>query len=333
MLIDLRTLGNFLRSLLTMIMAAMTFGLVSLSVAHAEYPERQITLIVCFGAGGGTDIAARLISAPLQQALGKPVVVENRAGAGGNLGIAAVARAAPDGYTLLVCSSAFVVNPSLYVNANYDPIKDFIPVMLLGGSPNVYTVRADSKIRSLSEFIAAVKANPGKTNWTSPGVGTTPYLAGEILKMRAGLDMQHIPYRAVPAAVQAVLAGDAEMMTANYGSLAGQIDSGLLRALAQTGKSRWPEIPNVPTLDELGIKDAETDTSYGLFAPAGTPQPVIDRLVKALSQILQQPDVVERYRKSGAPVIAEGPDAFKARIAREVPMYKQIVEKAGLKVE
>jgi len=324
MSIGLRALGVFL---------AITFGMLSPNVARAEYPERQITMIVCFGAGGGTDIAARLISEPLTKALGKPVVVENRVGAGGNLGIQAVARSAPDGYTLLVCSSAFVVNPSLYVNANYDPIKDFVPVMLLGGSPNVYTVKADSKIESLSEFIAAVKANPGKANWTSPGVGTTPYLAGEILKMRAGLDMQHIPYRAVPAAVQAVLAGDAAMMTANYGSLAGQIESGLLRPLAQTGKTRWPEIPNVPTLNELGIKDAETDTSYGLWVPAGTPQPIIDRLAKELSKILQQPDVVERYRKSGAPVIAEGPAAFKARIAREVPMYKQIVEKAGLKVE
>ena len=312
--------------------AALTIGLLP-KIACAEYPERQITIIVCFGAGGGTDIAARLISEPLAKALGKPVVIENRAGAGGNLGIAAVARAAPDGYTLLACSSAFVVNPSLYANANYDPIKDFAPVMLLCGSPNVYTVKADSKIKSLSDFIAMAKANPGKVNWTSPGVGTTPYLAGEILKMRANLDMQHIPYRAVPAAVQAVLAGDAAMMTANYGSLAGQIDSGLLRPLAQTGKTRWPEMPDVPTLDELGIHDAETDTSYGLFVPAGTPQPIIDRLANELSKILQQPDVVERYRKSGAPVLAEGPAAFKARIAREVPMYKEIVEKTGLKVD
>lgn len=328
-----RLFGFSLRGLLTAIAVTMAIGILPTNLARAEYPERQITMIVCFGAGGGTDIAARLVNTQLSEALGKPVVVENRAGAGGNLGIAAVARAAPDGYTLLVCSSAFVVNPSLYVNANYDPIKDFIPVMLLDGSPNVYTVKADSKIKSLAEFIAAVKASSGKTNWTSPGVGTTPYLAGEILKMRAGLDMQHIPYKAVPAAVQAVLAGDAEMMTANYGSVAGQIDSGLLRALAQTGKTRWPEMSNVPTLDELGIKDAETDTSYGIYAPAGTPQPIIDRLVKELSKILQQPDVVERYRKSGAPVIAEGPAAFKARIAREVPMYKQIVEKAGLKVQ
>ena len=324
-MIGLRNIG--------MAMLAAALALLAPTMARADYPERQVTMLVCFGAGGGTDIAARMVSEPLAQALGKPVVVENRAGAGGNLGIQAVARAAPDGYTLLICSSAFVVNPSLYVNANYDPIKDFSPVIVLGGSPNVYTVKADSKFKTLADFTAAVKANPGKTNWTSPGVGTTPYLAGEILKMRAGLDMQHIPYKAVPAAVTAVLSGDAAMMTANYGSLAGQIDSGLLRPLAQTGKTRWPEMPNVPTLDELGIKNAETDTIFGVWVPAGTPQPIIDRLAKEIAKILKQPDIVERYRKAGAPVIAEGPDAFKARIAREVPMYKQIVEKAGLKVQ
>ena len=324
-MIGLRNIG--------MAMLAAAFALLAPTLARAEYPERQVTMLVCFGAGGGTDIAARLVSEPLAKALGKPVVVENRAGAGGNLGIQAVARAAPDGYTLLVCSSAFVVNPSLYVNANYDPIKDFSPVIVLGGSPNVYTVKADSKFKTLADFTAAVKANPGKTNWTSPGVGTTPYLAGEILKMRAGLDMTHIPYKAVPAAVTAVLSGDAAMMTANYGSLAGQIDSGLLRPLAQTGKTRWPELKDVPTLDELGIKNAETDTIFGVWVPAGTPQPIIDRLAKEIAKILKQPDIVERYRKAGAPVIAEGPDAFKARIAREVPMYKQIVEKAGLKVQ
>jgi len=316
-----------------MAMLAAALALLAPTMARAEYPERQVTMLVCFGAGGGTEIAARVVSEPLAKALGKPVVVENRAGAGGNLGIQAVARAAPDGYTLLVCSSAFVVNPSLYVNANYDPIKDFSPVIVLGGSPNVYTVKADSKFKTLADFTAAVKANPGKTNWTSPGVGTTPYLAGEILKMRAGLDMTHIPYKAVPAAVTAVLSGDAAMMTANYGSLAGQIDSGLLRPLAQTGKTRWPELKDVPTLDELGIKNTETDTIFGVWVPAGTPQPIIDRLANEIAKILKQPDIVERYRKVGAPVIAEGPDAFKARIAREVPMYKQIVEKAGLKVQ
>src|SRR5712691_371241 len=164
------------------------------SPARADYPERQITMIACFPAGGGTDIAARLINTPLGEALGKPVIVENRGGAGGNIGIAAAARAPADGYTLLVCSSAYVVNPSLYAQAAYDPFKDFVPVMVIGASPNVFVVPAQSAIKTLPELIVKAKANPGKLNWTSPGAGTTPYLAGELITLRTGIDMQHIPF-------------------------------------------------------------------------------------------------------------------------------------------
>jgi tripartite-type tricarboxylate transporter receptor subunit TctC len=326
----LRTARVSLRGLLVML--AATLGLLSPNTARAAYPERQVTLLVCFAAGGGTDIAARLISAPLSDALGKPVVVENRGGAGGNLGIAAVARAAPNGYTLLVCSSAFVVNPSLYAQVPYDPVKDFIPLMVLGGSPNVYMVPKTSEIKTLPEFVAKAKANPGKLNWTSPGAGTTPYLAGELLKMHASLDILHIPFTGAGPAMQAGIAGQVDMLTANYGSVAGLLEAGSLRALAQTGKKRWPELPDIPTLDELGIRDSETDTVYGVFAPAGTPQPVADRLTNELRQILKQPDIQERFRKAGAPVLAEGPDEFRARIARELPMYKKIVDQAGLKI-
>src|SRR3954469_5668551 len=162
--------------------------------AQADYPDRQITMIVCFPAGGGTDIAARLVNIQLGEALGKPVIIENRGGAGGSIGTAAAARATPDGYTLLVCSSAFVVNPSLYANVSYDPFKDFEPVMVLGASPNVFVVPAPSEIKSMPEFLAKAKANPGKLNWTSPGAGTTPYLAGEVLKLRTGIDIVHIPF-------------------------------------------------------------------------------------------------------------------------------------------
>jgi tripartite-type tricarboxylate transporter receptor subunit TctC len=174
--------------------------------ARAQYPEKQITMVVCFPAGGGTDIAARLVNVPLGEALGKPIVIENRGGAGGNIGIAAVKRLPADGYTLLVCSSAFVVNPSLYAQAAYDPLKDFIPLMVMGASPNVFVVPAQSEIKSMKEFIDKAKANPGKMNWTSPGAGTTPQLAGELLKMRTGIDMQHIPFPGAGPATNAVLA-------------------------------------------------------------------------------------------------------------------------------
>jgi len=303
------------------------------SPTRAAYPERQITLIVCFPAGGGTDIAARLINTLLGDALGKPVIIENRGGAGGSIGTAMAARAPADGYTLLVCSSAFVVNPSLYANVSYDPFKDFVPIMVLGASPNVFTVPAQSPIKSMPELIAKAKANPGKLNWTSPGAGTTPYLAGELLKLRTDTDMVHIPFAGAGPASQAAVAGQVDWYIANLGSLQGFIEGGLLRPIAVTSKARWPDLPDVPSLDELGVKDAESDTFQGVYAPAGTPQPIIDRLAKELAAILARPDIREKFAKSGLPVVAEGPDVFRARIAKEVPMYKEIIDKAGLKIK
>ncbi len=323
-----RCLPRVLAAMIVIATAGATFD-----AARADYPERQITMIACFPAGGGTDIAARLINTPLGEALGKPVIVENRGGAGGNIGIGAAARAAGDGYTLLVCSSAYVVNPSLYAQAPYDPYKDFVPVMVIGASPNVFVVPAQSDIKTMPELIAKAKANPGKLNWTSPGAGTTPYLAGEVLKLRTGISMQHIPFAGAGPATTAALAGQVDLYTANIGSLIGAIDAGKLLPIAVTSQERWPELPNVPTLDELGVKDAVSDTFQGIFAPAGTPQAVIDRLAKELTLILNRPDTREKFVKAGLPVVAEGPEVFRARIAREIPMYKAIIDQAGLKIQ
>ena len=314
----------------TLMTAAVAF---SLGSAHAEYPDRPVTIVACFPAGGGTDLAVRMMHVELGKALGQPVIIENRGGAGGSVGTGAVARATPDGYTLLSCSSAFVVNPSLYANVSYDPIKDFIPIMVIGASPNVFVVPAQSKIQTMRELIAEAKANPGKMNWTSPGVGTTPQLAGELLKLKLGLEMTHIPYAGAGPANNAVLAGLVDFYVANYGSLTGLLSSGKVRPVAVTSKKRWPDLPDVPTLDELGVKDAESDTFQGVLAPAGTPQPVIDRLAKEMSTILADPEMQAKYVKLGLPVVAEGPAAFKARIEREVPMYKEVIDKAGLKIK
>ena len=303
------------------------------TTARADYPERQITMIVCFPAGGGTDIAARLINSQLGEALGKPVVIENRGGAGGNIGIAAAARAPADGYTLLVCSSAYVVNPSLYAQASYDPFKDFVPIMVIGASPNAFVVPAQSDIRSMPELVARAKAAPGQLNWTSPGAGTTPYLAGELLKLRTGVQMLHIPFAGAGPATTAVLGGQVDLYTANIGSLMPLIDAGKVRPIAVTSRERWPDLPDAPSLEELGIRDAVSDTFQGIYAPGGTPQPIIDRLVKELSAILSRDDVREKFTKAGLPVVAEGPDMFRARIAREVPMYKEIIDQAGLKIQ
>jgi tripartite-type tricarboxylate transporter receptor subunit TctC len=318
--------------LATVLAASLAFASLAANSARAEYPERPIALIVCFPAGGGTDVAARMINVQLGEALGKPVIIENRGGAGGSLASAFVARSTPDGYTLLACSSAFVVNPSLYAHVNYDPLKDFIPLMAIGASANVFVVPEQSKIKTMKEFIAEAKANPGKLNWTSPGAGTTPQLAGEILKIKTGIDMVHIPFAGAGPAMTAVLGGQVDMYTANYGSITGLIAGGKVRVLAVGALKRMSDLPDVPTLEELGIKDASTDNFQGIFAPAGTPQPIIDKLAKALAEILSRPDVKEKYVKIGLPVVAEGPAAFRARVAHEVPMYKEIIEKGGLKI-
>ena len=324
---------NFASRAIAASIGLLAFAAVAAGPARAEYPDRPVTIVVCFPAGGGTDVATRMINVQLGEALGKPVIIENRGGAGGSIATAYVARANPDGYTLLGCSSAFVVNPSLFANVTYDPVKDFIPIMVFGASANVFVVPAQSKIKTMKEFLAEAKANPGKLNWTSPGAGTTPQLAGEILRMKTGIDIVHIPFAGAGPAMTAVLGGQVDMYTANYGSITGLLAGGKVRPIAVGAPQRLPGLPDVPTLEELGIKDSSTDNFQGLFAPAGTPQPVVDRLVKELSAILARPDIKERYEKIGLPVTAEGPDAFRARIAREVPMYREIIEKGGLKVK
>jgi tripartite-type tricarboxylate transporter receptor subunit TctC len=321
------------RRLMAALFVIAMIGSISIDQARAEYPDRPITIIACFPPGGGNDVAMRLINTQLGEALGKPVIIENRGGAGGNIGTSVVARAPADGYTLLGCSSAVVVNPSLYEHVTYDPIKDLVPVMVLGASPNVFVVPERSKIKTMREFIAYAKANPGKLNWTSPGAGTTPQLAGEILKKKAGIEMVHIPFSGAGPANTAVLGGQVDMYTANYASALSLISSGKVRTIAVTSKNRWPDLPAVPTLDEIGIKDAETDTFQAVFAPAGTPKRIIDRLAKELAAILARPDVREKFQNIGLPVVAEGPDAFRARIAREVPMYKDAIDKAGFKIK
>jgi tripartite-type tricarboxylate transporter receptor subunit TctC len=185
----------------------------------------------------------------------------------------------------------------------------------------------------MADLLAKAKANPGKLNWTSPGAGTTPHLAGEVLKLRTGIEMQHIPFPGAGPATTAVLANQVDLYTANIGSLMGVIDGGKVRPIAVTSEKRWGDLPDVPSLDELGIKNAVSDTFQAVYAPAGTPQAVVDRLVKELTAILARPDVREKFAKAGLPVVAEGPEVFRARIAREVPMYKEIIDKAGLKIQ
>ena len=308
-------------------------ALLPFSPALAAFPERAITLSVSFPPGGATDILARILAPPLSEALGKPVVIENRGGAGANIGIGHVARAAADGYTLLVTSSAFVVNPSLYRSPPYDPFRDFAPISTLGASPNVLAVRPNSGIASLQDLIAQAKASPDKFNYASPGIGTTPHLAGELLKLRAGFEMQHVPFSGAGPATQAALAGTTQAISAAQGSIMAQLRSGELRGLVQTGPTRAIDLPDVPTQEELGIRDANSETFLALFAPAATPAPIQALLAREVVKALQRPDVQERYRQAGAPVVGGGPEELRARVAREVPIWREVIQVSKISVQ
>ncbi len=309
---------------------AAAFCVAAVAPARAAWPERAITIIVHFPPGGANDLLGRLIAAELAPALGQSVVVENRPGANGNIGLTAAARAAPDGYTLVVASGVVLINPSINKVA-YDPIKDFAPIAFLGSSPNVLLSKTDGGIRTVADLIAKAKANPGKVTYATPGVGSISQLAVELLKLRAGLDMVHVPYQGAAPAAQAAMAGNVDFASVAVAGMMGMVHGGQLKAIVQTGAGPWPELPGVPTMADAGIADAVVDTTQMLLAPAGTPRPVIDRLAKDVLAILRKAEVRDKMMKASFEVRPEGPEALVARIAREVPMWKDIVDKAGIK--
>jgi tripartite-type tricarboxylate transporter receptor subunit TctC len=318
------------RAVIAVLTATMTI-LATTTAPAQQWPAKPITLVTCFPPGGGTDIAARLYNIPLGEALGQPIVIENRGGASGNVGISFVQRAPADGYTILACSSAYVVNPSMFTTATYDPLKDFEPLMVVGASPNIFTVPATSPHKTMREFLDWAKANPGKPNWTTPGKGTTPYLGGEHMVQQLDLRMAYVPFQGAGPATQAAVAGQIDLYSANLGSVLPLVVAGNLRAVAMTSEKRWHELPDVPTLVELGIKDAVSDTFQGLWYVAGTPKPVIDKVADALGKILTTKEMRKKFDKVGLPVLAEPPAKMRERIVREVAFYKAIIERGNLK--
>jgi tripartite-type tricarboxylate transporter receptor subunit TctC len=300
------------------------------SAAAAAYPDRPVRIVVPFAAGGPSDLTARLMTLKLAAALGQTFFVENRPGAGSNLGTASVARAAPDGYTLLVTSSAFVVNPALYKQVPYDPIKDFAPITELDTSPNVFIATLASGIASIKDLVARAKAKPDELSYASAGIGTTPHLAGELLKIAAGINVTHIPYQGAGPAMQSILSGTVPLMCASLPGAHPSILNGAVRALAVTGTQRWYDMPDVPTMLELGFSGFVSDTFHGMLAPAGTPPEIVDRLAEVSLDSLKQPEFQERLRTLGFEVIGEGPDAMRRRIADEVQRYRDLIAKAGI---
>jgi tripartite-type tricarboxylate transporter receptor subunit TctC len=313
------------------IVGAATVGLDGRLAKADTYPSRSVKIVVPFAPGGPTDAMARIISAHFWETLGVSFVVENKAGAGGNIGIGEVARSAPDGYTLLVTSSAFVVNPGLYAQSSYDPFKDFEPIAELGTSPNVILVRPELGLNSIADLLARAKAEPGALNYASAGVGTTPHLAAELLKIIAGIQMTHVPYSGAGPAIQAILGGMVPVAFTALAPAHPHIKHGSIKALALTGTSRWFDLPDVPTMIELGFKDFISDTFQGFLAPARTPPAVIELLATKAVAVLKTPKIAEQLRNGGFEVIASGPEGMRRRISDEVPKWRDLVVKAGIK--
>ena len=306
---------------------------ISISNVNGAYPEKPISLISPFQPGGASDVLARVIVKPLSDAMGQAVIIENKPGAGGNIGVNYVARSKPDGYTLLITTSVLVINPSLYKNAGFDPIKDFSPISDCGASPNIILTKANSGINSLNEMITLAKNQPELLNYAHAGIGVSPHLGMELFKTRARISMTPIPYPGGGPAIQAVLGGSTQIGSINILGLMPHIKSGALIPLAQTGRERASEMPTVPTLTELGYPNTDAETFVAILAPAGTPTVIVEKLSKEINLILQTTEVNERLKKYGFRVVAGGPDILRTRIQRELPMWKDIIEKAKVVVD
>jgi tripartite-type tricarboxylate transporter receptor subunit TctC len=314
--------------------------LVLLSVAMAlpagaqAYPSRPVKLVVPFPPGGSLDITGRLIAQRLSEMWGQSVVVENKPGAGGNIGADFVAKSPPDGYTILLGAlSTHAVNPNLYAKMPYDAVKDFAPITLIATTPNVLVVNAATPVNNVREFVAWTKANPGKLAFGSGSNGSAGHLAGELYKVDTGTDAVHVPFKGGAPATQALLAGDTQFMFDNLANAMAQVKAGKLKALAVTTAERSKLVPELPTMAEAGLPGFDISTWYGLFAPAGTPMAIVAKWNADVTKILTTPDVRAKLMADGAEPAPDSPEQFAQMIARELAKYARIVKASGAKVD
>ncbi|MCA1510477.1 tripartite tricarboxylate transporter substrate binding protein [Bradyrhizobium sp. NBAIM01] len=309
---------------------AQTSPTPSSTSTSAPWPTHPIRLIVNFPAGGAADLLARLIGQSLSETFGQPVVVENKGGANGNLGGEMAARATPDGYTLLMSSGGMVaINPHLYANLPFDPTKDIVPVASVARVPFYLVVRTQNSAQDFKAFVADLKANPGKRNFGSPGIGSSPHLAAELLKKMTGTDAVHVPYRGAAPALNDLLAGQIDFLF-DPGIAIEHVKSGVLRALAIGSPQRSPQLPDVPTLDELGLTGFDADAIFGVYTPAGTPQEVILRLNTEVNRALATATLKERITAVGNVPVAMSPDAFGARAREDSKRFGEIIRERGI---
>ncbi|HEY4066416.1 MAG TPA: tripartite tricarboxylate transporter substrate binding protein [Burkholderiaceae bacterium] len=320
------------RSALTLALgAAASAG--TLPALADTWPSRPIRLIVPFPPGGTTDIIARLVGQKLSEALGQPVVVDNRAGAGGIMGSDNVAKSPPDGYMLLMASSGpIVIVPALQPKLGYDPVRDFAPVSIIGTVPTMLVVNPNVPAKNVAELIALAKARPGKLNFASTGIGATPHLAGELFKSMAGVDIGHIPYKGSAPALTDVMGGQVDMMFEQISAAMPYAQSGKLRALAVGSAKRVAALPDLPTISESGLPGFDVVSWFGIMAPGGTPAPIVARLNAELVKIMHQPEVANRLTSLGAEPSGTSSQAFAQTIESELPRWAAVIRKSGATV-
>jgi tripartite-type tricarboxylate transporter receptor subunit TctC len=321
-----------MRAKLTTLIALVALVAASASSLHAQtYPSRSLRIVVPFAPGGSTDIFARLIGERLAAALGQPVVIDNRPGAGGNIGAELVAKSPPDGYTLLMATTGVMaINNSLYRNLNYDAAKDLEPVSYIASITNVLIVPADSPLKSVGDLIAAAKAAPGKLTFASSGAGSSTHMSAELFKSMAGIDLLHVPYKGSGQALPDLITGRVSMMFENMPGAVSYIQSGKLNVLAVTGQKRTPALPDVKTVAESGVAGYESLSWSGIAVPSGTPRDVIARLNREINAILAAPEMRQKLTEQGAEAMGGTPEAFAEHIRRERDKWSRVVRDAAI---
>jgi tripartite-type tricarboxylate transporter receptor subunit TctC len=318
------------RRLLALLLAAAACAAPATAPAQA-YPAKPIRFIVPFAPGGGNDILGRVLAAKLHESFGVPVVVENRGGAGGTIGTEIAAKAAPDGYTVLINNLSVAVNVTLYERLPYDPLKDLQTVALVGRQPNILVVHPSLPARSWKELYALARARPGELSFSSGGVGSSSHLAAELLKLVSGIAMVHVPYKGLGPALIDLVSGQVQLCMATMASALPHVRGGRLRALAVSTAQRVAVVPEVPTLQEAGLRDYEHSTWYGLYVPAGTPRAVVDRLNAAARDAVASADVRRPFDTQGVEPASSTPEEFRAFLAAEIAKWAKVVRAAGLR--
>jgi len=312
--------------------AVAFFGYVAATLAQS-FPGKAVTLVVGFAPGGGVDTTARLLAPKLAEYLGQPVVVENRPGAASNIANERVAKAAPDGRTLLVTTPAVAINMALHKNGPLDTLRDLTPVSMVSSSPNILVVSPSSPINDVQELIALARAKPGTLNYSSAGSGTTPHLCGELFKLRTGIDVVHVPYSGNAPSLAALIAGDVDLSFATIPAVLPYLKAGRLRALASTGDKRSELIPDVPTLKEAEVSGMSVNVWYGLFAPAATPPEVVEDLASAVIKAVHAPDFKQHLLDQGEEPVGNTPAAFARFLREEIAKWSEVVRLTGIRVD